>query len=84
MASTFGSSCPARPLNMRCLIAGQWLPCDGEQDVTRYVADPKLIIDAGANVGYSSVYFAKMYPRAKAIAFEVEQSNFDMLTRLSE
>lgn len=41
--------------------------------------DPKLIIDCGANVGYSAVYFANQYPDAKIIAVEPEYVNFKML-----
>lgn len=41
--------------------------------------NPKVIIDAGANVGLASIYFANKYPEAKIIAIEPEQSNFDLL-----
>ncbi len=41
--------------------------------------DPKFIIDCGANVGYSAVYFAVTYPNAKIIAVEPEAVNFKML-----
>src|SRR5271166_1471460 len=42
---------------------------------------PKVIVDAGANIGMASIYFAHKYPEAKIIAIEAEGSNFDMLTR---
>jgi FkbM family methyltransferase len=42
---------------------------------------PKTIIDAGANVGMASIYFANKYPEAKIIAIEAEASNFDVLLR---
>ena len=42
---------------------------------------PKLIVDAGANVGMASIYFAHRYPGAKIIAVEAESSNFDILAR---
>ncbi len=42
-------------------------------------AEPKLIIDGGANVGYASVYFANRYPNAQIIAVEPERSNFEIL-----
>lgn len=40
---------------------------------------PKVIIDAGANIGLTSIYFANKYPDAKIIAIEPEQSNYDLL-----
>ena len=42
--------------------------------------NPKLILDCGANVGYSTAYFANKYPQAKIIAVEPEPLNFKMLT----
>jgi FkbM family methyltransferase len=40
---------------------------------------PKVIVDAGANIGLASIYFANKYPGAKIIAIEPEQSNFELL-----
>ena len=40
---------------------------------------PKVIVDAGANIGLTSIYFANRYPEAKIIAIEPEQSNFELL-----
>mgnify|MGYP002620241390 CR=1 FL=1 len=40
---------------------------------------PKLIIDAGANIGLSTIYFAEKYPSSKIIAIEPEDSNYAML-----
>jgi FkbM family methyltransferase len=42
---------------------------------------PKTIVDAGANIGMASIYFAHRYPEAKIIAIEAEASNFAMLAR---
>jgi len=42
---------------------------------------PKTIIDAGANIGMSSIYFAHKYPEAKVIAIEAEASNFALLAQ---
>jgi FkbM family methyltransferase len=42
---------------------------------------PRFIVDAGANVGYSTVYFASRYPGARIIALEPEPTNFDLLVR---
>lgn len=41
--------------------------------------NPKIIIDAGANIGLTSVYFNKKYPQSKIIAIEPEKSNFELL-----
>lgn len=39
-----------------------------------------LIIDAGANIGASAVYFACSFPKARVVAIEPERSNFELLT----
>jgi FkbM family methyltransferase len=39
----------------------------------------KHILDAGANVGYASVYFAHHFPDAQILALEPEENNFRML-----
>ena len=41
--------------------------------------EPKVIVDAGANVGFASLFFAKKYPAARIIAIEPERSNFEIL-----
>ncbi len=43
--------------------------------------EPKLIIDAGANIGYASVYFTNKYPNAKIIALEPSEENFQLLKK---
>lgn len=42
---------------------------------------PRTILDAGANIGLASVYFAHRFPQAKIIAVEPEASNFALLQR---
>ena len=42
---------------------------------------PKTIVDAGANNGMASVYYANQYPDARIVAIEAEVSNFEMLVR---
>jgi hypothetical protein len=41
--------------------------------------EPETIIDAGANIGLTSVYFANKFPRSKIIAIEPENGNFEVL-----
>ncbi len=43
--------------------------------------NPKFIIDAGANIGTSAMFFAKKYPNAQIIAIEPEESNFNLLLK---
>lgn len=42
-------------------------------------APPRVIVDAGANIGLASIYFANKYPAASIIALEPERSNFELL-----
>jgi len=43
--------------------------------------EPDIIVDAGANIGLASVYFANKYPNAKIISIEPEKNNFEMLKK---
>ncbi len=40
---------------------------------------PSTIIDAGANIGLASIYFANRFPDARIIAIEPEASNYSVL-----
>ena len=42
---------------------------------------PRVIIDAGANVGLAAIYFAHRFPTARIFAIECEASNFEILKR---
>lgn len=44
-----------------------------------FPGEPHFIIDAGANVGYASVRFAELYPRADIVAIEPDPDNFAIL-----
>src|SRR6185369_12585741 len=44
---------------------------------------PETILDAGANVGFASVFFAQKFPTAKIVAIEPEASNFALLKKNS-
>ena len=43
--------------------------------------DPKVIVDCGANVGFSTVYFLSQFPGARVIAIEPDERNVEMLRR---
>lgn len=40
---------------------------------------PKFIIDAGGNVGYTTIWFANRYPAAKIVVIEPDAGNFKLL-----
>ena len=41
--------------------------------------EPRSIIDAGANIGLSAVFFANRYPDARILAVEPDRRNFEIL-----
>ncbi|MCS3529174.1 FkbM family methyltransferase [Chryseobacterium sp. JUb7] len=41
--------------------------------------EPKIIVDLGAHIGMTSIYFALQYPNAKIYAVEASSENFEML-----
>lgn len=43
--------------------------------------DPKVIIDAGSNIGLSAIYFANAYKDVKLYCIEIEESNFKILEK---
>ncbi len=54
-----------------------------EFEIYRFKANTKepLIIDCGANIGLSIIYFKQLYPNAKIIAFEPDPKIFNYLER---
>ena len=52
---------------------------DGEYDAD-YGIDPDLIVDAGANIGASPIYFAHRFPDALVVAVEPDPANYAVLT----
>jgi FkbM family methyltransferase len=42
---------------------------------------PRLIVDAGANIGMATIYFSHHYPDAQIVAIEPETANFELLRR---
>jgi FkbM family methyltransferase len=43
--------------------------------------EPRVIVDAGANIGLVTILYANKYPGAKILAIEPESSNFEVLSR---
>jgi FkbM family methyltransferase len=43
--------------------------------------DEPYIIDCGANIGLSVLYFKRLYPRARVVAFEPDANIFEVLSR---
>lgn len=52
-----------------------------EDEIYNFVSatSSPLIIDCGANIGMSVLYFKKLYPQARVIAFEPDEKNFELL-----
>jgi FkbM family methyltransferase len=46
-----------------------------------YGVSPRLIIDAGANLGASSVFFAQRFREAVVLALEPEPENFELMSQ---
>ncbi len=46
-----------------------------------FETNPQLIVDAGANIGLATLFFAGKFPAAQIIAIEPEPSNYDLLVR---
>jgi FkbM family methyltransferase len=40
---------------------------------------PRVIVDAGANIGLTSILYANKYPQARIISIEPDPSNFELL-----
>jgi FkbM family methyltransferase len=53
----------------------------GEYGFLKPVAERTTVLDIGANVGYSSAYFAGIYPKCEVVAVELMHSNFEQLSR---
>lgn len=54
-----------------------------ENEIYRFrtQASLPLIIDCGANIGLSVLYFKQQYPNARVIVFEPDDNNFSLLTQ---
>lgn len=57
------------------MFSGRAYPCLG------FVAGVRTILDIGANVGASTLYFAGQYPEARILAFEPFTESYELLAR---
>jgi FkbM family methyltransferase len=50
-------------------------------DVYKFVSnsDSPLVLDCGANIGLSTIYFKQLYPNARVISFEPDNQIFEVL-----
>lgn len=71
---SWGISCPDRNWFS---IASQWLTWDNY--LVDLLKDPKVIIDIGAAIGYSTILFARNYPNAEIVAIEPVADHFGLL-----
>lgn len=72
-----------KPVSMRLatsdVLVFQEVFLDKAYDLGFLDLEPKTIFDVGANVGFTSVFFANAYPGARIFAVEPERGNFEML-----
>jgi FkbM family methyltransferase len=72
------------PVHLRMRTADvslcQQILLDAQYESTLAVR-PQVIVDAGANIGLASIFYANQYPEAKIIAIEPEASNYGMLRK---
>ena len=54
-----------------------------ENEIYKFHAatDQPLIIDCGANIGISALYYKSIFPNADIVAYEPDKTNFGLLTR---
>ena len=70
----------ARPNTSDFLVFDQ-IFVDREYRCLDQIKSPKFVVDCGANVGYSSVYFLSKYPDCFVIAVEPDANNFAILEK---
>src|SRR3990170_6304041 len=73
----------AHPISVRLgtsdLSVFQEVFLDQAYDLAFLNLNPRVIIDGGANVGFTSIFLAHTYPQARVFSIEPEKSNFQML-----
>lgn len=49
--------------------------------IGKLCSEPEVVIDGGANVGFSSLYFASTFPTATVVSIEPDEGNFAVLKK---
>ncbi|TAE27866.1 MAG: FkbM family methyltransferase [Candidatus Kapaibacterium sp.] len=68
-----------RPTKADVLVL--WQTFGLNQCVLTHVSSPQLIVDAGANIGCTALFFAKTYPKAAIVAVEPDVQNAELARR---
>lgn len=55
--------------------------CEGETEFDLDLPPPYFIVDAGANIGLSSIMFALRWPNSQIVALEVDSGNYQLLCK---
>ena len=79
------SSRPAVTVEARARTSDRWvfrqIFLEREYSCLDDVRAPGLVVDCGANVGYSAAYFLARFPTSRVIAVEPDPANFEQLRR---
>jgi FkbM family methyltransferase len=82
---TLGSKYLKHPVYLRTKSTDRWVFREifiwREYECLDWLKTASLIIDCGANVGYSSAYFLSRFPGATVIALEPDSANFKLLQK---
>lgn len=54
---------------------------DTQYDSYNYIKNPQVIVDGGANIGLSTIFFKMQFPDSKVFCIEPEIGNFQMLEK---
>jgi hypothetical protein len=88
LMSNFGPDAPTCSLTVFIrggstdFVALKQIFVQGEHSYLEHIRHrPQVVLDAGANVGFSSLYFSLLFPGARIYALEPDKENYDMLVR---
>lgn len=85
LPDTYTLRSPGCPTSLRCRFGStdrhvfSQVFIERVYDITLPTATPHLVIDAGANAGFSTAYLLVRYPTAHVIAVEADDRNFAVL-----